>query len=283
MKKLIALFLLVCFLFPTIVFAHPGGTDSKGGHYNRSTGEYHYHHGHSAHQHTNGICPYNFDDTTEYKSSESNNSKNHSSNAEKENKTTDSDNIKDDPQKTENQSLVSKIIKWVILGIFLLWVGGSLVFSIGMVLISLIYTFLIDPIKNWLEKQNIHINKKSIKNFLLIFIGGIIATFIFVGIIYMDKQNIFSLNFWKNSTTIKDLLTCYLCFTGSTLPISFIYLFTEKGKGSFLGAIFWYFGVFVTSICNYYFSLSNLLCCIVGFDISFLLCWAIYSIIYPKK
>lgn len=40
------------------VFAHSGGTDSAGGHYNRSTGEYHYHHGYPAHQHPNGVCPY---------------------------------------------------------------------------------------------------------------------------------------------------------------------------------------------------------------------------------
>lgn len=48
----------------SISFAHSGGTDSNGGHYNHSTGEYHYHHGYSAHQHPNGVCPYDFDDRT---------------------------------------------------------------------------------------------------------------------------------------------------------------------------------------------------------------------------
>ncbi len=43
------------------VFAHPGKTDSDGGHFDRSTGEYHYHHGYPAHQHENGTCPYDFD------------------------------------------------------------------------------------------------------------------------------------------------------------------------------------------------------------------------------
>lgn len=38
--------------------AHSGGTDSSGGHTNHSTGEYHYHHGYPAHQHPNGVCPY---------------------------------------------------------------------------------------------------------------------------------------------------------------------------------------------------------------------------------
>ncbi|CCY87023.1 ig-like domain-containing surface protein [Clostridium sp. CAG:149] len=40
------------------VYGHPGRTDSNGGHYDCSTGEYHYHHGYPAHQHPNGSCPY---------------------------------------------------------------------------------------------------------------------------------------------------------------------------------------------------------------------------------
>ena len=57
-------------LFPICAYAHSGGTDSNGGHYNRSTGEYHYHHGYSAHQHIDMDgdgkldCPYDFKDTT---------------------------------------------------------------------------------------------------------------------------------------------------------------------------------------------------------------------------
>lgn len=56
-------FLLVCSVLIAcasviICFAHPGGTDSEGGHYDSSAGEYHYHHGYSAHQHEDGICPY---------------------------------------------------------------------------------------------------------------------------------------------------------------------------------------------------------------------------------
>lgn len=48
---------LLCAL-PSTAMAHPGRTDSDGGHYNRSTGEYHYHHGMEAHQHPGGVCPY---------------------------------------------------------------------------------------------------------------------------------------------------------------------------------------------------------------------------------
>lgn len=50
--------------------AHPGDTNSYGGHYDRSTGEYHYHHGYEAHEHYDVDddgdmdCPYDFDDQT---------------------------------------------------------------------------------------------------------------------------------------------------------------------------------------------------------------------------
>ena len=56
--------LFVVLSIATTVSAHPGRTDSMGGHYDRSTGEYHYHHGYPAHQHTGGVCPYDFDDKT---------------------------------------------------------------------------------------------------------------------------------------------------------------------------------------------------------------------------
>ena len=69
LQKLLIAFVL-CLCLSVIVFAHPGGTDSTGGHTDRSTGEYHYHHGYSAHQHSdmdgdgNLDCPYSFDDKT---------------------------------------------------------------------------------------------------------------------------------------------------------------------------------------------------------------------------
>ena len=58
------LFLLILSALVPPSFAHSGGTDGKGGHRNSSTGEYHYHHGYSAHQHTDGVCPYDYDDKT---------------------------------------------------------------------------------------------------------------------------------------------------------------------------------------------------------------------------
>lgn len=57
-KKIFMLIMIIILLISPIVYAHPGKTDSNGGHFNHSTGEYHYHHGYPAHQHPNGVCPY---------------------------------------------------------------------------------------------------------------------------------------------------------------------------------------------------------------------------------
>nr|DAW38655.1 MAG TPA: putative peptidoglycan binding domain protein [Caudoviricetes sp.] len=53
-NKLFTLFILVSLL----AFSHPGRTDANGGHYDRKNGTYHYHHGYPAHDHPNGVCPY---------------------------------------------------------------------------------------------------------------------------------------------------------------------------------------------------------------------------------
>ena len=63
LQKIMMLIIVLLTSFPTILLAHSGKTDSNGGHYDSSTGEYHYHHGYPAHQHPNGICPY--DDASE--------------------------------------------------------------------------------------------------------------------------------------------------------------------------------------------------------------------------
>lgn len=65
-------FIIILFmaLLPVAAFAHPGSTDSNGGHIDHSTGGYHYHHGYPAHSHydmdgdNKKDCPYNFDDQT---------------------------------------------------------------------------------------------------------------------------------------------------------------------------------------------------------------------------
>ena len=51
----------IILLIPASVLAHSGRTDGNGGHTDKSTGVYHYHHGYSAHQHPGGVCPYEDD------------------------------------------------------------------------------------------------------------------------------------------------------------------------------------------------------------------------------
>ncbi len=87
-------FLIICIavvcslLLAVFASAHPGKTDSNGGHHDKSTGDYHYHHGYSAHDHYDMDgdgdldCPYNFDDKTNHNSS-SNKTNNNSSTSEK--------------------------------------------------------------------------------------------------------------------------------------------------------------------------------------------------------
>lgn len=73
MKKLFIILLIVLvflLLLNFFVSAHSGKTDSNGGHYDHSTGEYHYHHGYPAHDHYDmdgdgrKDCPYKFNNKT---------------------------------------------------------------------------------------------------------------------------------------------------------------------------------------------------------------------------
>ena len=82
MKKLLLVISLIA-LFASMVQcvnAHPGRTDSNGGHTDSSTGEYHYHHGYPAHDHYDMDgdgdvdCPYDFKDKTNHSSNEGSNS-----------------------------------------------------------------------------------------------------------------------------------------------------------------------------------------------------------------
>lgn len=66
---LIVACLLLAICITSVAFAHSGRTDGSGGHWNHSTGEYHYHHGKPEHDHINGICPYDYEDTTSHHSS----------------------------------------------------------------------------------------------------------------------------------------------------------------------------------------------------------------------
>lgn len=85
MRKKLPALALACFLVfvaPLTASAHPGRTDSSGGHRDSSTGEYHYHHGYEAHQHYDMDgdgdidCPYNFNDQTTHSPGSSSSSSN---------------------------------------------------------------------------------------------------------------------------------------------------------------------------------------------------------------
>lgn len=76
MRRLFFSLILISILLvmPIHALAHPGRTDSSGGHRNRSTGEYHYHHGYPEHDHVDldgdgkKDCPYTFEDNTDHSS-----------------------------------------------------------------------------------------------------------------------------------------------------------------------------------------------------------------------
>lgn len=109
-KLIRAFFIAVMVLItPLAAFAHSGRTDGQGGHYNRTTGEYHYHHGYPAHQHEDGQCPYNFDDQTDHGSTGRNN---------------DGENSKsnNDTEEKSVLQIIFEIIAYVIVFGYIAWV-----------------------------------------------------------------------------------------------------------------------------------------------------------------
>lgn len=128
-------------LCATFAIAHPGRTDSHGGHYDSSTGEYHYHHGYPAHQHENGICPYNFNDKTDHSSSS------HSSNKSS--------------VKGSSNTNHSKSRQWTTWELFFIVIGSS----IGFYFIIILYGVAISSIesakerKQFIKKQTEYRNK----------------------------------------------------------------------------------------------------------------------------
>lgn len=83
MNRFYRTLLFISAILAFIFVLHRGRTDSNGGHYNHSTGEYHYHHGYSAHDHYDmdgdgkKDCPYEFKDKTNHcpNNSQSNNNR----------------------------------------------------------------------------------------------------------------------------------------------------------------------------------------------------------------
>lgn len=106
----------------SITVLHKGRTDANGGHYNHSTGEYHYHHGYSAHDHYDmdgdGIvdCPYDFKDNTSHKgnTSNKNNTSNNSNTSKSERETNkapeSSDNSAKEPKIKDALSIIIVVV-----------------------------------------------------------------------------------------------------------------------------------------------------------------------------
>lgn len=146
MKKTTSLILaiIICFLsFSLSVFGHSGRTDSNGGHWNHSTGEYHWHHGYSAHQHQDRDgdgykewCPYKNSNSTSNNNagSNSNNSGNSgnfgNSNASSSTSTTN---------KTNNSKYSAGDIFGIIIGVVVLvLMVGYYAFGIGRIIFEAI-------------------------------------------------------------------------------------------------------------------------------------------------
>ena len=140
----------ICLNLSFVVYAHPGRTDSQGGHTNHSTGEYHYHHGYSAHQHYDKDgdgtldCPYDFNDKTGSSSGSSKITKDSSQSSSKNEsssktpvKSSTKENLSEKTTSSENKTNFSAIgelllIFGSIVGLLVAWIGSFWV--LGLVL-----------------------------------------------------------------------------------------------------------------------------------------------------
>lgn len=143
-KRLLAFLLAFLLLLSPTVLAHSGKTDANGGHYDRSTGEYHYHHGYPAHQHYDmdgdGVadCPYDFDDKTDH-SSRSDSGSSHAVQS-----TPRPSPQKSDDSKTKHISVGGIVAAAILVPIFVLEIGSAL------------YAFICIPIRaliGWIKEK----------------------------------------------------------------------------------------------------------------------------------
>lgn len=143
-KRLLAFLLAFLLLLSPTVLAHSGKTDANGGHYDRSTGEYHYHHGYPAHQHYDmdgdGVadCPYDFDDKTDH-SSRSDSGSSHAVQS-----TPRPSPQKSDDSKAKHISVGGIVAAAILVPIFVLEIGSAL------------YAFICIPIRaliDWIKEK----------------------------------------------------------------------------------------------------------------------------------
>lgn len=119
----ISFILVFSLLFVVFCTAHKGNTDNNGGHFDTFTGEYHYHHGYPAHDHENGICPYDYHDKTNHSQGAVGNKSDGTIKINTEQKTSDDEKI----------STAEKIIIIVVCAIVLIAAFPIFIFPIGCV------------------------------------------------------------------------------------------------------------------------------------------------------
>lgn len=181
MKKLyrnVFIVALLILLFTITVSAHSGRTDSNGGHYDHSTGGYHYHHGYSAHQHYDmdgdGIidCPYEYRDKT-----------NHNN--------TSNDNYASTDKKTEYKSEASsKLTFGEILVIILKIIGHSLLYLImGLIVWGLVYAGL-TLLLSWICEKilKIEVNELTIGKISIVII--VVVVIVIASIIVLSSEGL---------------------------------------------------------------------------------------------
>lgn len=158
MRKFFVFLLIVLLVTPCLAMAHPGRTDSNGGHTDSSTGEYHYHHGYPAHDHYDmdgdgrKDCPYNFDDKTGYNSGSHSSSGNKTNGSTNDNKTTQkpSTSAPVKPATTKKEPLGFWDIVMIIIAAIL---GLPFVLAFGLSIVEFVRDFFFDIVTVFKPKK----------------------------------------------------------------------------------------------------------------------------------
>ena len=171
MKKILCIITaIICILsFTILCFAHSGRTDANGGHYVGGTSNYHYHHGYSAHQHPNGICPYG--------NNENNNGIDWDYHYEKAQKLDEEAYQQTTIENKDNESSLSfeKNVKSIVDKIWSFILSVCMSFCFSLFIFGVIFPLLTLP---YTAITNKHVSKELLSKIL--FIGCIIGTVAFL-------------------------------------------------------------------------------------------------------
>lgn len=142
-----------------LITLHGGRTDEWGGHYDHSTGEYHYHHGYPAHDHYDidgdGTvdCPYNFEDNTIHKNPSSSETTNHD-NTEHETKKPPSSPENDN--KTETKLTFKDVLVMILGAVFVSFMVYYMIMAV-----CLIAVILLEPLVRKFSKKETRISESD--------------------------------------------------------------------------------------------------------------------------